>query len=120
MKMIIKKTLLIIVILFFILCVITAVMLFVPRVRTFTYFHPHNNASYNDIKMFDDKDYSYHYNARTSRHFCYVDTDDKLPDLSDNESIDLYTRPIGIRLYRTDNSGIWMSFPVIVYKYEGK
>ena len=118
MKKVLKNVFLAILILFLLLCVITVIMLFVPRKRTFTYFYVHNNASSNDIKMFDDTPYAYQYSARSSGHYCYVDADEELPDLNDSESIDLNTHPIGIRLYRTDNSGIWMSFPVIVFKYD--
>ncbi|MBO4847429.1 MAG: hypothetical protein J5525_14170 [Lachnospiraceae bacterium] len=113
-----KRIILILLGLIMILCLITAVMLFVPRVRTFNYFHLRSNTYNEDIMMFDDHVYPYQYSGRASKHFCYVDSDSKLPDLTDDETIDLYTRPIGIRLYRTDNSGIWMSFPVIVFKYE--
>ena len=113
----IRKIILGLIILFAFPCIVTAVMLLVPRDRTFTYFHMHNNAKYNDIIMFDDSFYLYQYSGRSSHHYCYVDSSVMLPDVSDNESVTLYTHPIGIRMYKTDNSGIWVQFPVIVYEY---
>lgn len=68
------------------------------------------------------------YLAYTSFSKCFIDSDAALQDfLEDNdEEYDngigeqtLKVRFTGFRTYRTDNSGIFMSYPIPVYEYTG-
>ncbi len=104
-----KKIILIIVITLAVLILITCLFLFIPHRRKFSSVYEMKNASVNDVVMFSDKKYEHSYIAFHNQHGCYIDTDEELEEIGDGE---MYTRPIGIRLYSTDMMGIWTKYIV--------
>ena len=50
-------------------------------------------------------------------YICYIDCDEELEELED-EATSLTVHPIGLRWYRTDNSGIWTRELTVVYEVE--
>ena len=62
-------------------------------------------------------DCAYHYIAHAFQGVCYVDADEDISEEIANGECDLNIRITGIRSYRSDTSGIFTKYPVLVYKY---
>ena len=89
---------------------------------------PHKLHMDSVVKWSNGADAAYEYFAYSSPFNCYIDSDEDLEDLlDDNEPEDddglgeqtLTVRFIGWRTYKTDNSGIWMEYPIPVYEFAG-
>lgn len=93
-------------------------------------FIPHTKH-FNDIYMLSDNmiDGRFRYYARVNGQTFLLESDEDLRNvLEDNEDengeYDLGPQDISVKalrfdVYRTDNSGIFMSFPTIAYEYVG-
>ena len=62
-------------------------------------------------------EYQYHYVGHTFHGMCYVDSNDDLSDKIVDGECDLMVRNLEIREYKTDNSGIFTSYPIVAYEY---
>ena len=91
-------------------------VLLIPHKRKFSSVHAKHNATYDNIVMFYDGNEKRQYQARHAQHGCFIDSDVELEEVRDDGFVWLKTRAIGIRTYRTDVMGIWVSYPAIVYE----
>ena len=85
-----------------------------PHNKNFTYVSEYLGYTYDD--RIGDKDFKYHYVATAFQGRCYIDSDEDLSEKIVNEECDLTIKILGLRWYKTDNSGIFMKYPVIVYE----
>ena len=93
-------------------------------------FIPHTKH-FNDIYMLSGNkiDGRFRYYAHVNGQTFLLESDEDLRNvLEDHEDEygeydlgeqDIKVKALGLGVYRTDNSGIFMSFPTIVYEYEG-
>ncbi len=75
---------------------------------------------YNDYKFEEGEkgsEYEYHYIAHAFQGVCYIDSEYDIAEEVIGGDCDLMIRIIGIRWYKTDNSGIFMKYPVLAYEY---
>lgn len=110
--------------------VILALLVIGVSALAISLFLPHQKKA---LSMYPAAGHSIAYNGRFSYRCAdgltafYVDSDtdlsqvleDKDPQSDDMGEQTLKVRMAGLREYRTDNMGVWMSYPVIVYEYVG-
>ena len=61
--------------------------------------------------------YDYHYIGHGFQGVCYIDSEEDISEEIVNGECDLMIRVLEIRWYRTDNSGIFVKYPVVAYEY---
>jgi hypothetical protein len=66
-----------------------------------------------EIMIFGSDSHPYHYQAVCGHRIVYIYSDTKF---SEGDTVEIKSRLIGIVIHSTDNSGIWMRYPVFVYE----
>lgn len=112
-----KKILIGVLIVIVALCLVTLAILLIPHGRKFSSVYAMKNASYNDVIMFSKTSHAYEYQAYHNHRGCYIASNVELNEVSDSERVKLRTRPIGIRIFKTDMMGVWVSYPALVFEY---
>lgn len=87
---------------------------FTPRTKKFSHIYEAPTYADNNVYM-SCEDHGYHYHAYASHFHCYIDCDEELDEV-DDEAVSITVRPVGIRWYRTDNSGIFVKELTVVYE----
>lgn len=75
---------------------------------------------YDDYKFEEGEkgsEYEYHYIAHAFQGVCFIDSEYDIAEEVIGGDCDLMIRIIGIRWYKTDNSGMNIKYPVIAYEY---
>ncbi len=104
-----------VILIFGVLLIALGLIAFTPRTKKFTYITEARAYQDNNVYM-TGEDHKYHYCAYASHFHCYIDCDEALEEVDDSPAVELTVRPIGLRWYRTDNSGIWTRELTVVYQ----
>lgn len=105
-----------VILLFAVLLIALGFIAFTPNTKEFSYICEARGYEDNNVCM-SGEDHAYHYYAYSSHFHCYIDCDEELEEV-DEDPISLTVHPIGLRWYRTDNSGIWVRELTVVYEVE--
>ncbi len=119
---VVKKILIIVFALILVFCIAVVCLRLIPINRTFSSVYESEHFSevfiipssgLPDILAFGADSKPYHYQAYSGGSACYIYSGTKLVE---DQKISKPSRLIGIAIYSTDNSGIWMKYPVFVYE----
>ena len=102
-----------VVLIFALLLIALGFIAFTPRTKKFTNIYEDTRRGEADVIMSGDE-HAHSYHAYASAFNCYIDCDDELAESDD--PISLTVRPIGLRWYRTDMSGIFVKELTLVYE----
>lgn len=105
-----------VILLFAVLLIALGFIAFTPHTKDFTYICEARAIEDSNVYI-SGSEHDYHYYALTGQFHCYIDCDEELEELED-EVTSLTVHPIGLRWYRTDNSGIWTRELTVVYEVE--
>ena len=102
-----------VILIFAVLLIALGFIAFMPRTKKFTNIYEESAFADNNVILTGDG-HEHHYHAYAGSYNCYIDCDDELAESDD--SISLTVRPIGLRWYRTDMSGIFVKELTLVYE----
>ena len=119
---VVKKILIIVFALILVFCIAAVCLRLIPINRTFSSVY--EGDPYSEVFIIPSSDLPetmilgsdtkpYHYQAYSGWSACYIYSGTKLVE---DQKISRPSRLIGIAIYSTDNSGIWMKYPVFVYE----
>lgn len=103
-----------VVLIFALLLIALGFIAFTPRTKKFSAIYEESAFTDNNV-IITGEEYDHHFHAYAEHYNCFIDCDENLLE-TDIGVLPLTVRPIGLRWYRTDNSGIFVKELTVVYE----